>query len=287
MLDESLKLKDESRFNALKRSLLDIERQPCCYSYSEEALDLSPSPKTESSSRKSVHSMTRSFYAPSSTTEQSHDFSPVEEEYLERALRQNVKQHEIQIKIMIVGSSRVGKTSLMHAFMGQAFQNTPPKSIGLDSRILYRETNGKHMKYKFIDSDADKGKECIRKVYYEMSKAVVLVYDIASQESFDDARFWHQSILKQTTTNKPLIFLVGNKADVDNKQRVVPTKLAKQYAKLNHIHFSEVSTRDMRSIQDLLDKITDNVINANETKSNVNDARIIDTEKACLGCIIT
>lgn len=120
-----------------------------------------------------------------------------------------------------------------------------------------------------------------------MSNAILLLYDITNNDSFNDTGFWCDSVRKHCAPNTQ-IFLVGNKADAKEK-RVVSSKMATQYARQNKMHFLEVSAKDAASVEMLLTKITAYATEggfrnkAARSESPVRPAG----EKACVGCIIS
>lgn len=141
MLDNSMKCKDRSRFNALQRSLLEIERKAnkVTPEPGEEENDLSllppaelpftmPSSAMSEDSRNSLGNLGN--IAASGSTEPTTNFSPAEQEYLEKAIKQNVKQYDAQINIMIVGNGFTGKTSVTTAIIGSKFELHTPRSTG-------------------------------------------------------------------------------------------------------------------------------------------------------------
>ena len=90
----------------------------------------------------------------------------------------------------------------------------------MDSKVTYKEWKGKKVKFKIIDTDPDKHKELIKKgiawinlVYYDISKAIVVLYDMTNQESSNDTVLWIESIINQCN-HKPFVILVGNKKDI-------------------------------------------------------------------------
>jgi len=284
MLDDSLKTHDSSRMKALQRSLLNIERTTPNFFDKGEESENEPPPIPEFSLGPAAmaldndHELTRNFQDKASTGSSSStsltggNFSLAEREYLQKVIKQNVKQYDVQLNITIVGNSMTGKTSITSAIMGSKFELNTPRSTGLDSKTTYREYKGKKVKLKIIDTDPDKSKEFIKKVYYDMSHAIIVLYDITNQESLIDAEFWVNSIRKQTT-NKPFIILVGNKADLKQK-RAVSRKISKKRALRYKVPHLEVSAVDQTSVESLISYVIQEVLdnkkefNSAETKKS-------------------
>lgn len=57
-------------------------------------------------------------------------FSASEKEYLEKVMKQNLKQYDVQMNITIVGDAMTGKTSVTSALIGSKFEINTPRSIG-------------------------------------------------------------------------------------------------------------------------------------------------------------
>ncbi|MDR3546656.1 MAG: hypothetical protein P4M11_00005 [Candidatus Pacebacteria bacterium] len=121
MLGKSVKERDEGKIQELERYLLTLEHKSDSSSSGEE--ESSPTSLKQATSL--VEARSKSFLSPhgsesgeSSLTDPGN-FSPSELAYLKKAIRQNTKQYDMQINIMIVGNTFTGKTSLMSAMLGE------------------------------------------------------------------------------------------------------------------------------------------------------------------------
>ncbi len=152
MLDDSVRTKDSSRMTALQRSLLEIERTPG-RTFLEKSTSASPEddlpmlPPSEFSlgptemilEEPELDPGSRNVQPSASTTGGStaERFSQAEQEYLQKAIKQNVKQHDVQLNITIVGNGMTGKTSVTTALVGSKFDLNTPRSTGFDILSLY------------------------------------------------------------------------------------------------------------------------------------------------------
>lgn len=126
MLDDSIKTKDNTRVNALQRSLLELERQ----TYIKEPDSAFMLPPPQLPPQFTPLELSSDPITTYSFPEANSPFSPKELEYLNKAIEQNVKQYEKFVKIIIVGNNRTGKTSLMNCLIGSKFQADTPNSVG-------------------------------------------------------------------------------------------------------------------------------------------------------------
>ena len=86
----------------------------------------------------------------------------------------------------------------------------------------------------------------ISRSYYRGAIGALLVYDITSQNSFDNLPVWLKDSLDATNQNIGLI-LVGNKSDLEGQRQVSQT-VAKTFAKDNNLMFLETSAKNGKMI---------------------------------------
>ena len=127
MLDQSMKENDQDRVIELQKSLLELERKSDIRS--EET-----TPKNIKNFDQLILKRTQSekiiYENLSPKRSEAILFSPVEEEYLKKAIKQNTKQYDEKINIMIIGNQDVGKTSLMNSWLGSKVLGKPKHTIG-------------------------------------------------------------------------------------------------------------------------------------------------------------
>lgn len=122
-------------------------------------------------------------------------------------------------------------------------------------------------------------------VYYDMSKAVILLYDVCNVSSFEDTEKWRKSIVNLAQII-PELYLIGNKID-DSKKRLVSKHLGAQLAKKNNMHFSEISAKNGIGTKELLDRILGSTKSYKRTNEldNEEDAFLVAPKK-CLDCYL-
>jgi small GTP-binding protein len=165
-------------------------------------------------------------------------------------------------KILLVGDSGVGKSSLMLKFTEDVFKGSLMSTVGLDFKIKTIIVDGKRVKLQIWDSAGQERFRNITKAYYRGAHAVVLVYDITQQESYDNITYWLSEVEKNNSGNI-LKMMVGNKSDLEN-QRIITTKDAADFCQIRNIEFMETSAKDGVHVHDLFTHVIKEHLKRNE-----------------------
>ena len=126
--------------------------------------------------------------------------------------------NELTLKIIILGSSKVGKTSLLNQYFNKEFNN-PVQTIGIDLRTKYFEFNKETVKINFIDTAGQERFDSISGNYLKNVNGVLLVYDISQQNTFKKIEFWNEQIKKHNNAYYSVV-LIGNKIDLEDYRQV-------------------------------------------------------------------
>ncbi|MBS1890103.1 MAG: GTP-binding protein [Actinobacteria bacterium] len=160
-------------------------------------------------------------------------------------------------KILIVGDSGVGKSSLMLQYVDGAFNTTFTPTLGVD--FSFRRIVVKDMKVKMQIWDTA-GQERFRYItssYYRGSSGVLIVYDVCDATSFKNIPAWYAEIKRFTPENTPII-LVGNKADLST--RVIESSEGKALADSLNIPFLEVSAKTGDGVEQIFQQLAEQLI---------------------------
>ena len=126
------------------------------------------------------------------------------------------KDCDHQFKILTLGETQVGKTSILIKYTEGSFSETPLATIGVDFQVKKVNLQGKQIEVQIWDSAGQEKFKSISKQYYNKAHGVLLVYDITNQESYESIKGWIKEI-KQNTQILPVILLIGNKNDLQGK----------------------------------------------------------------------
>lgn len=108
--------------------------------------------------------------------------------------------------------------------------------------------------------------------YYRSAHALILVYDISCQPTFDCLPDWLREI-QEYANSKVLKILVGNKTDRDDRE--IPTAIGEEFAKQQGMYFLETSAKEADNVERLFYEIAAELIEQARTKEVISKTLII------------
>jgi len=154
-----------------------------------------------------------------------------------------------QFKLVLLGESAVGKSSLVLRFVKGQFLEFQESTIGaafLTQTVCLNDTT---VKFEIWDTAGQERYHSLAPMYYRGAQAAIVVYDITSTESFDKAKSWVKELQRQGNPNI-VISLCGNKIDLEIK-RTVDAETAQNYADENGLLFMETSAKTAANVNEL------------------------------------
>ncbi|EPY35726.1 hypothetical protein STCU_00948 [Strigomonas culicis] len=135
------------------------------------------------------------------------------------------------LKIIILGDSGVGKTSLMHQFVNHKFDSRYKATIGADFLTKDIEVNGQLVSLQIWDTAGQERFQSLGSAFYRGADACILVFDVTQQESFAHVNSWLEEFSIQAGRRDSV--LLGNKTDLEDR-RQVPAKAAHAWCAKQH-----------------------------------------------------
>ena len=118
----------------------------------------------------------------------------------------------LQCKVVIIGESGVGKTCIISRFVQDTFNpgQIPTLSASfIEKNIEYKEYHGKVIKYLIWDTAGQERFRSIGKIFYTDARAVILVYDITNEKSFEEIqKYWYNQIKEHSPKDINKSFLL-------------------------------------------------------------------------------
>ena len=173
----------------------------------------------------------------------------------------------IIFKIITLGESQVGKTSLLRRYLENKFDSNIISTFGLT--FTFKEIilkNGKKVKLKLQDTAGQEKYRALGKSYFKNADGVFFVYSIDNEESFEKIKEWI-SLFKEINQQNEAIpqYLVETKNDLD---RIVDEEKSKEFAKNNNLNWYSTSSKNNNSIDELFSDIAESLYKEYNEKGN-------------------
>ncbi|KAI5967544.1 YPT52 [Candida margitis] len=186
-------------------------------------------------------------------------------------------QRFVQFKLVLLGESAVGKSSIVHRFVKNTFDDARESTIGaafLTQSITIPETQTT-IKFEIWDTAGQERYKSLAPMYYRNANAALCVYDITSHNSFARAQDWIKELKKQAPS-EIVVALVGNKVDLEDAREVQPEEVDEYITELQSDGFkiirAECSAKNGDGVVELFEAIgralpVEEVLAANANRS--------------------
>ncbi|XP_027772217.1 ras-related protein RABC1 isoform X2 [Solanum pennellii] len=116
-------------------------------------------------------------------------------------------------KLLLIGDSGVGKSSLLLSFTSDAFEDLSP-TIGVDFKVKHVTLGGKKLKLAIWDTAGQERFRTLTSSYYRGAQGIIMVYDVTRRDTFTNlSDIWAKEIDLYSTNQECIKMLVGNKVD--------------------------------------------------------------------------
>ncbi|KYQ92203.1 hypothetical protein DLAC_11678 [Tieghemostelium lacteum] len=168
-------------------------------------------------------------------------------------------REEILYKIILVGDSGVGKSSILVRFTDNTFQPHFSPTLGVDFNVktINSKETGQTIKLQLWDTAGQERFKSITQTFYRGSHGVILVYDVTYPKSFERCKSWVEEI-NSNTQDGMIIILVGNKSDLSS-QRKISTEQGQQLADSLNIKFLETSAKENFGVTQVFDMLVHDI----------------------------
>jgi len=160
----------------------------------------------------------------------------------------------LQFKLVLLGESAVGKSSLVLRFVKDQFDDYRESTIGaafLTQTVTLDDQTT--VKFEIWDTAGQERYKSLAPMYYRNANCAVVVYDITQSASLEKARSWVRELQRQADPSI-VIALCGNKTDLENRRQVSQEE-AKKYAAEEGLMWGETSAKSGEGVSDIFTAI--------------------------------
>lgn len=163
------------------------------------------------------------------------------------------------VKILLVGDSGVGKSSIVTRFVSDSFEELSP-TVGVDFKLKRLDVDGKRLKLTVWDTAGQERFRTLTSSYYRGAHGVVFVYDVTSAASFAALReTWLKEVDMYGTIESSVKIVIGNKIDKDS-ERAVTREEGVAFAKENGCLFLECSAKTKVRVAEAFDELVKGIL---------------------------
>ena len=167
--------------------------------------------------------------------------------------KQNDEDVEEGIKVILVGETGTGKTSLINSALGKKFQDDHKSTMYCSYVNLKKVIEDKEYNLNLWDTIGQEKFRSLTKVFFKNSGIVIFVFDITDKPSFDDLNYWYKTV-DEELGDKPVKGLAANKLDLFDDQAVDDNTI-KEYASQKGIKFQYTTATNPANFNKLLEDL--------------------------------
>ena len=179
------------------------------------------------------------------------------------------QEYEYIFKIILIGSSGVGKSSLIQRYTQKTFEDVYDCTIGVDFFTKTIDVNGKTVKLQIWDTAGTEKYRSITSSYYRGSHCALIVFDLTSKESFESLPTWIENYYKNCNQEfDKNVIMIGNKNDLSEKRDVTQEKI-NDFIKLNNLVYFETSAKTGENVDESFQYIAQKLMEEQELKEKL------------------
>ena len=165
-------------------------------------------------------------------------------------------------KVVLVGESGVGKTSIINRFSKDMFEPHCSTSIGssFSSKLIFIKEKQSFVKFEVWDTAGQEKYRSLAKVFFKNAKIILLVYDITNKKSFEEIKsYWYEQVTDHCEPNI-VLGVAANKSDLIQNKEVTENE-GNEFAKSINAFFANTSARNNKGIDELFQQFGTNMLN--------------------------
>jgi len=187
---------------------------------------------------------------------------------------ENEKKYDYIFKLILIGSSGVGKSSILQRYVQKIFNTEYTCTIGVDFFMKTINIRDKSIKLQLWDTAGTEKFKSITTGYYRGANAAFVVFDLTSKPSFDSVSEWIENYYKYSNPDSEKhVVLIGNKSDLKENREITQEQID-SFVMNNKIKYFETSAKNGENIDECFYFIAEKLMNDLEEKgleNNIND----------------
>ena len=177
---------------------------------------------------------------------------------------ENSNNNEYHFKILTLGESGVGKTSILLNYTENKFVKSHLATIGIDYKIKSLEIDNHIIKIKIWDTAGQEKFRNLTSQYFINSNGIFIIFDLGDKMSFDKINEWMKQINYHLKSIEIPIVLLGNKCDHHNRE--INEKIIEDLCNFYKIKYFQTSSLKNIGIEEAFNYMINEIIKKNNIK---------------------
>ena len=176
----------------------------------------------------------------------------------------NIK-NDFQFKILFLGDSEVGKTSILVRYAEGKFESNGLPTLGVDLIYKYIKIDNKSIRLDLWDTAGEERFRNIASNHYKGANGIIFVFDITKYETFKKLRSWIEDV-KENVSPDSQMAIAGNKSDLEDR-RQVEKEMVDDFCKQHNLKYFEISAKSGNGINEVFDYLIKQLLSNNKLVS--------------------
>ena len=160
-----------------------------------------------------------------------------------------MSQLDLHYKLLFLGDSSVGKTSLLIRYTEDKFDNSLP-TLGIDVKYKYLTFENKKIRLDIWDTAGQERFRGIAQNYFRGAHGIIFVFDITNKETFNKLKIW-MSDAKQNIRPGTEMVIAENKIDLE-KKRAISKETIEEFGEKNNIEIFSTSAKTGEGVKEII-----------------------------------
>lgn len=153
-------------------------------------------------------------------------------------------------RVIFIGDSGVGKTSIILKVTTGIFDPSPASTIGAGVRPISVNAGNKQYHFHLWDTAGQEIYRSIVPLYFKQAVCAVIVFSMADYKSYQNVSEWINILNTNSDRNIPIV-IIGNKMDLYGKSKLPENTENTEEANEKHLDFISDSTYHVLEIPEI------------------------------------
>ena len=186
---------------------------------------------------------------------------------------------KISFKIILIGDSSVGKTSLLLRYCDGTFDADSISTIGIDRKCKYLKRDDKYIELNIWDTAGQERFKSIAKNSFKGADGILLIYDLTNKKTYFSVKKWMDDIKESTDINKIGFIVVANKCDAEKEEIEVDEDMEKKLIETHDIKVMKTSAKNNINVDETFTSLVEMMLNLGIGKKWASDEDDDDENK--------